>query len=318
MKNIKTTLFSTLFIGVSIPSFGQNVEYQTESKTHNLSPIKVSLSFLNMEQILTPITVGIMVEGHLKDKLFYTVHFRQGYIRNFTIPKDNLVTTQKESKGTVIEVGADWVFADKIKPGLVKIATSISYNGSGTSENYFKAKCDVRKYWALSGGLYEYIRPKYVNSDSSEYIISGNQNIKAPQDKFTSFNLNTVGIYVGLVHRKIKKPLVTTGGTRYRTFHSTKFYAQALIGATKVGNFIYNNQSMKVDNAKQVPLGYRLGWQWDQKGVVTGFEFGKMPGVNLETPVAKGDFDKIGDYLNYVRFTFHFNIYNGDKNYALK
>ncbi len=305
-----------LFFNIE-PLFSQTIDYKTENKTHDLSPLKISISFLNIEQILTPITAGILVEGQLKDKLFYNAQFRQAYIRNFTISKDKLLTTQKESNGTVFEAGADLVFRNKTKKGKLRVVTS----SNGTSESFFMADAEVRKYWALSGGVFEYTRPKYVNSDSSEYIISNNQDLKAPKDHFLHFNQNTFGIYAGLVHRKIKKAAIVSDGTRYRKFYSTKFYMHVMIGATKVGDIIYTNNNYKVDNAKQMPIGYRLGWQWDQMGVVTGFEFGKMPGVRLDTPVEKSEIDKIfksNPYLNYVRLTFHFNVFGGDKNYHLK
>jgi hypothetical protein len=181
------------------------VTYKTVNKTHELAPVKISFSFLNMENVLTPVTAGLLVEGQLMDKLHYTVNVRQGYIRNFLIPKTNIITTQRESKGTVIEAGADWVFNDITKSGKVKVTTSSGNNGNYINEKYFSAVCDVRKYWAISGGIMNYTRPKYVNSDSSAYIISGNQSIKAPKDKFTHFNQSTTGFYAGTVHRKIKK-----------------------------------------------------------------------------------------------------------------
>lgn len=303
----------------------QKAPYTTENKNHELAPVKISVSVLNFESILTPITAGVMVEGHFKDKLFYNVQFRQGYLRNFMIRPDHLITTQKESKGTVFETGVDWVFSDIIKPGKMKVVTSSSSYTTGsttyTNETYFIADCEVRKYWAISGGIMEYTRPKYINSDSSEYIISGNKNIMAPEDKFTHFNQSTFAFYGGLVHRKIKKAIVNRDNWNYRRFYSTKFYAQVLVGTTTVQDIIYNNQTCKIDNAKQVPIGYRIGWQWDQMGVVTGFEFGKMPGVELDVPVKKSQIDKIfihNPYFNYLRFTIHFNIYNGDKKYHMK
>lgn len=308
----------------SIPSLKvmAQINYTTENKTHELSPFKISLSFLNFEQLFTPITAGIMVEGKIKDKLFYNVQLRQGYIRNFLIPKDHLITKQKESKGTVFEAGADLIFWDQIKPGKVKVVVSSSYSGyNTTTETYFRADCDVRKYWAVSGGIMEYVRTKYLNSDSTEYIISGDTRIKPTGENFSHFTQSTFAIYGGLVHRKIKKAIIRTDGWSYRRFYSTKFYIQMLVGATKAGDIIYKDQTYKIDNVRQMPLGYRIGWQWDQMGVVTGFEFGKMPGVNLETPTKGSQLDKIfihNPFFNYIRLTFHFMIYGNDKNYRLK
>lgn len=300
----------------------QTISYKTENFTHNLAPFKLSLSFLNFENIITPITAGIMVEGHVKDKIFYNAQFRQGYIRNFTIASDKLITTQAESNGTYFEAGVDLVFAEKIKKGKVKIVTSSSFNGSSTSEKYFKADCEVRRYFAFSGGVVQYIRPKYVNSDSSEYIISNGADIKAPKDNFTHFNLSTSGLYIGIAKRKIKKVIIKADdGYNYRAFYSTKFYLHALVGTTSIDDIIINNQTFKIDNAIQNPIGYRMGWQWDQMGVTTGFEFGNMPGVNLETPVVKSEIDnlfKFNPLFNYIRLTFHFSIFNNDKNYLIK
>ncbi|MDQ6610517.1 MAG: hypothetical protein M3Y85_11930 [Bacteroidota bacterium] len=315
---MKTILYLLIPAMLCHASAMAQFEYKTQNYTHNLSPVKVSFSFLNMENFITPITAGILVEGQLNDKLFYNVQLRQGYVRNFLVSSGALLTTQKESKGTVFEAGIDWPFADVIKQGKVKVATSSSFDGSYVRERYFNAVCDVRSYWAVSGGVMEYTRPKYMNSDSAEYIISGSKNIKATGENFTHFNQTTFGAYGGIAHRKIRKAIVVSNGVSYRRFYSTKFYAQLLIGGTTVGDIIYNKQTYKIDNAKQMPIGYRLGWQWDQMGVVTGFEFGKMPGVNLDTPVKKDALSKIfvnNPFLNYARVTFHFNLWNSDKNY---
>lgn len=313
---------SILFLVVVFTGTVANAQTETTTTNyiHNLSPVKVSLTVLAIEDILTPVTAGLLVEGQLKDRMFYNVQFRQGYLRNFMISRTNLVTTQKESKGTVFEAGIDWPFSDKIEPGRIKVTTSLSlsYDRNHLLEKYFKTNCDVRKYWALNGGILYYNRPEYINSDSSFYIISGSEEIKAPKDQFTHFNQSTFGIYAGIVNRKIKKAVVDHEGIRYGVYYSTKFYAQALIGNTSVGDIRYNNQSYIIDNASQMPIGYRIGWQWDQNGVVTGFEFGKMPGVSLETPVEQSALSKIfshNPFLNYLRFTFHYTLFNGDKRY---
>ena len=319
MKNLFLYTFAIVVL-YSNRSLSQ-INYNTENKTNDLSPLKASFSFLNFENFILPITSGLMVEGNVATKLFYNVQFRQGYLRNFFIAKEKLITTQKESKGTFFEAGADFAFSDRIKQGKVKVITESSSDGTHIYQKYFMASCDVRKLWLLSGGILDYKRAKFVNSDSSYYIISDNQNIKAPKDNFTHFNQNTIGIYAGISSRKIKKAIVRSDGWKYRVFYARKFYAQALIGVTSVGKIMYKNETYKITNAKQQPLGYRIGWQWDEMGVVTNFEFGKMPGVQLDTPVEKTQTDNFfinNPFYNYFKLTFHFNIYGGDKNYHLK
>lgn len=322
MNYLKYYVLFNLLLFISNATQSQTISYKTENYTHHLAPFKLSISLLNFESIITPITAGIMLDGHIKDKIFYNVQFRQGYIRNFTISEEKLVTTQAESNGTYFEAGVDLVFAEKIKNGKVKLVTSSSTYGNTTSQTYFKADCEVRRYFALSGGVIQYIRPKYINSDSSEYIVSNGVDIKAPKDKFLHFNQSTSGLYIGISKRKIRKVIVKADDERnYRAFYSTKFYLHALIGTTSIDDIIINNQTFKIDNAKQNPIGYRMGWQWDQMGVITGFEFGNMPGVTLETPVVKSEIDQIfkfNPFFNYMRFTIHFSIFNNDKNYYIK
>lgn len=107
------TLLLLAFLCLTTICLNAQINYKTESLDHNLSPIKLSVSILNFENVITPITAGIVAEGHLKDKIFYNAQFRQGYIRNFTVTKENLLTSQKESKGTYFEAGLDLVLADK-------------------------------------------------------------------------------------------------------------------------------------------------------------------------------------------------------------
>lgn len=298
-------------------------EYTTTNFTHNLAPFKVSLTLAGMENILTPVTAGVLIEGQLKDRLFYNVQFRQGFIRNFLIAPSKLITTQKESKGTVFEAGTDWSFSEKTKKGRVRVTTSrdLIYNDKYILEKYFMADCEVRRSWAFSGGVIFYQRPRYVNSDSSMYIISGDEDIRAPRDGFTHFNQTTLGAYAGLAKRKIRKALVNSAGLNHRVHYSVKFYAHAFVGSTAAGDIVYNNLTFTIDNANRMPFGYRIGWQWDQMGMVTGFEFGKMPGISLKTPVKQSELSKIfsnNPLLNYARITFHINIFNGDKNYYIR
>ncbi|MDB5119601.1 MAG: hypothetical protein JWN56_819 [Sphingobacteriales bacterium] len=321
LKNIKPIALVILCISAYCSVLKAQVEYKTKNYTHELAPLKVSVSFLNMEDILTPITAGILVEGQLKDKLFYNVQIRKGYLRNFNIQAKDLLTTKNENKGTVFEADIDFPFSDITKSGKVKVITSTTFDGTYLGEKYFKANAEIRSYWALSGGVTNYSRPKYLKSDDSEYFGSVVQASTDTESKFIPFNIVTSGLYAGIVHRKIRKAIVTTNGTSYRRFYSKKFFAQFLVGSTSVKDFVYNDQTYKIANAKQVPFGYRLGWQWDNMGVVTGFEFGKLPGVTYETNVEKDELSKIfinNPFLNYARFTFHFNVFNADKNYHMK
>ena len=320
LKSIKPITIVVLYFVTNCYEIRAQVNYKTENYTHDLAPLKVSVSFLNMEDILTPITAGVLIEGQLKDKLFYNVQFRKGYLKDFSIPARDLLTTSNEGKGSVFEAGIDFPFYDATKTGKIKVTTSTTFDGTYLGEKYFKANAEIRNYWALSTGVTNYSRPKYLKTDDSEYLGAQVQSNTGNQSKFIPFDIVTSGFYAGIVRRKIRKAIVTTNGTRYRRFYSKKFYAQFLMGSTKVKDFAYNDQTFKIVNAKQAPFGYRLGWQWDEMGVVTGFEFGKMPGVSYESSTEKTELSKIfinNPFLNYARFTFHFNVFNADKNYHM-
>ncbi len=315
-----------IFCLLSIVCFGaklsaQSIEYKTQNNLHDLAPVKISLAVLSMETFLYPITFGGRVEGQILDKLHYQANYRQGVIRNFMIPSDNVLTTQKESKGLYIDGSVELVFRDKTKTGKVKVITDNYNDGLYSSQKYFMAGCDVRRYWALSGGISQYARPKYVNSDSSEYIISGGNIFLPAKDKFYHSNISTTSIFAGLTFRKIRKSVVNSGGYNYRRFYAKRFYIQLVSGLTSVGKFTYNDQSYKIDNIKQDPLGYKIGWQWDEVGVVTGFEFGKQPGITMNIPKGSEDISNIfinNPFLNYMKLTFHFDLWNTDKNYHQK
>ena len=299
----------------------QSIEYKTQNNLHDLAPVKISLAVMSMETFLFPITFGGRVEGQILDKLHYQANYRQGVVRNFFIPKDEVLTTQKESKGLYIDASAELVFRDKTKPGRVKVITDNTYNSLYSTQSYFIADCDARRYWALSGGISEYARPKYYSRDSSEYIISDGQNLLPPEGKSYHSNISTTSIFAGLTFRKIRKSVVNSGGYNYRRYYAKRFYIQLVSGISTAGDIILNDKSFKIDNIKQDPLGYKIGWQWDEMGVVTGFEFGKQPGITMNIPSsqeAATDLLLNNPFLNYAKLTFHFDLWNSDKNYHQK
>lgn len=307
------------FIIVYHSVLSQSVSYRVENHTHELSPYKISFSFMNLETGFFPITAGLAAEGQVNDKLYWSMQFRKGYIRNFFIPASNVLTTQKESRGRIFEAGAEWVFSDEDDQGALKIVTDQTSYGNYISQNYFIAGCDKRKYWAWSGGIMQYVIPHYVNGTDSAYILSGAEKIYAPGENYFHFNLNTFGGYAGITKRKIRKAAVISDGWRYKRFYSTRFYVHMLIGASAAGDVIYNNRTYTVDNLEQFPLGYRIGWQWDEMGAITGLELGKLPTAGLKTNSSSTDaLGKLSRYYNYFRLTFHFTIINGDKQYKLK
>ncbi len=321
MKYHSQLLFTFFWFLLPFSAMAQ-VSYTTKSFNHDLAPVKVSVSFFNFESFLFPITAGVMVDGNLKDKLFYNVQFRKGLIRNFFEPKDNLLTTQPESKGMVLEAGADLVFADKTKTGKIKVVTNSDFDGYTLEQKYFNATTDLRRTWAFGGGFMEYSRPKYISSDSSAYLIEDkNAKVEVIPGKKIHFNLHTFGFYGGLSKRKTMKAIVSSGTWHYRRYQEKKFYAHVLFGITSEGDFSYNNKTYPVYNTRQVPLGYRIGWKWDNMGAVTGFEFGKRPGTTLKKPAKTDEISRFfsdNPFINYTRLTFHFNLFNNDKNYHMK
>jgi hypothetical protein len=298
------------FISPAIAQYDQN--YTIENKTDQISPFKISIAPFNFEQFFVPLTSGISFEGHIKNKVFYDIQYRMGFMRNFMVTEGEMATSQEESFGRLAEAGFYLVIRDKIKKGKLKIVYSSSYG----ADNYFNAACDYRKMWGLTFGAMLYNRATYISRDSSEYVISGTNHIMAPDEKFIHFNQTTQAFYAGIVRRKLKKAVINSHGKNYKRYLSNKFYLHGLFGNTVADDIIFNNISYKIDNATQIPMGYRIGWQWDQKRTEVCFEFGKMPGVYLKTPYEKKDPDlyiKDNPYLNYARLVVSFNIINGDR-----
>lgn len=311
-------------ISILISSFNsanaQTVDYTTENFTQDLAPLKISISPLSFENFIYPITAGVMAEGYLKKKIFYNVQFRLGYLRNFMFDQEKLITKQKESKGSFFEAGIDLPFYNKVKTSKMKVVTNTTNYGNMKQESYFKAVCDKRIFWSLNAGIMQYGRPRYNNSETANQLMDDGVLIEPGDGNFTHYNQNTFAAFAGISRRRVKKAIVNSGGYNYRRFYSSKFYVHVLMGATSVGDVVINEKVLNITNTKQSPLGYRIGWQWDQMGVVTGFEFGKMPEIRLETSIVESDvMQALGkNPFNFVRFTFHFVIFNNDKNYKLK
>lgn len=320
MKFFTKLLLISILFSLYNSAQAQTVEYKTENYTQELAPLKISISPLSFENFISPITAGVMAEGYLKKKFFYNVQFRLGYVRNFTIDKEKLVTTQKESKGSFFEAGIDFPFYNKAKPSKLKVVTNTVNYGNSKHESYFKAVCEKRIFWSLSGGVMQYGRARYNNSETSNQFIANGVIVQPGVGNFTHYNQNTFAAFAGISKRRIKKAIINSNGTNYRRFYSTKFYAHILFGATSMGDVVIDAKVLAFTNAKQSTLGYRMGWQWDEMGVVTGFEFGKMPEIRLETPIVESEISQAlnKNPFNYVRFTFQFVIFNNDKNYKLK
>lgn len=307
--------FYPIFIIILLVFSFTGVHSQSEDKTHDLSPFKISVSIYNFERLFVPMTAGVMVEGVLKDKLYYNVQVRKGYVRNFFIPFSDILTKQRESKGFVFEGGAEYYFSEKMKSGKVRITTGGGYNYT----EYFNEYVDKRVLWGLGAGVHEYSFARYFGNDPAEFPISNGVKMMPPDGKFYHTNQSTSGIYVGITHRKTKKGKVANGGYNYFYHYSTRFYIQGLFGLTASGPMLIDGKSYTVENMKQSSVGYRVGWQWDQMSAVTNFEFGKWPYAFAKTEVARTGKSPVNSpYFNFVRLTFHFNVFQGDKTYHLK
>lgn len=298
----------------------QMVNYKADNQTKKLSPVKVAatLSFASGNQI----SAGGILQGNLVDKLFYHAEYRKGLVRGFSnagvAGKDELTTTQKETKGGYMEIGAEWAIVDDMGSGTFKIVTDQSMS----MERYFRAAVDMRKLVTVGGGIFSLSHAYYLGDDTAHYFMSGATKLQPPKDKILHSAVNTTGFFAGISLRKIKKAAVSSGGYRYRNFKATSWSFQLMSGASKMQDLEIATKTYPITNAKSAPIGYRIMWRSDRGRTSTCAELGKMPHIKFDNGNAPDmsmfGTEGISTVVNYFRLGFNVILYGNDRRYALK
>ena len=306
----KIILIFAFFIAFQM-SNAQMVNYRVDNRTDQLSPLKVGLTLVGVENFLTPITAGVSVDYRLIDHLTLNGQVRIGYLKNFLLNESALVTTQPENTGFYSEITGNYAFLDWTSKGKIKVQTSGS--------TYFKAQCDARHQIAGTAGVFDYSRSGVEYCNSTNYIISGTTNLipSNPDQNMFLLSKNTFGGVFGLTYSNIKKCIVHYNDVSQTKYLMNRLYFHLLAGGTGVGKITYNGSDYKIDNAKNLqPIGYKLGWYVEEGIMTAGLEFGLMPDIYFQTPQQPSvTADK---YPNYFKFTFGLMLYGSDSKFGMK
>lgn len=300
---MKKIIFISAFLMLGGTLQAQEVTYKAENFNNTLSPFKVSLSAMFYRSILQP-AFGGTVEGVIANRVAYHGTFLYSPWNNFAIQHEHMNDAgDKFKKEKYFEAGADLFLFSWTKEGKGKFKVTTS--NDGVTERYFIARTDIRKTFAVRGGVVNYNLVRYYNYEDLTGTVGGKEGEMA----FRNFTM--IGGYAGVAFRKIKKARITSGGWIYYKNHQRIFYMDVMT-AGGVGNAInYQNTEYKPDS-KIDALGYRMGFQWDQQGTITTWEFGKQPSPTSpkDLPMAK--------YYNYMTLGFSFTLFGGDKRYGMK
>lgn len=299
---MKKIIFVSAFILLSGALKAQEVTYKAESFNNTLSPFKVSLNATFYRSMFQP-AFGATVEGVIANRIAYHGTFLYSPWNNFLIKYEPMNDAgDKLKKEKYFEAGADLFLFSWSKEGKGKFKVTTS--NDGVTERYFIARTDIRKTFAVRGGVVNYNLVRYYNVEDLTGTVGG----KDGEMAFRNFAM--FGGYAGIAFRKIKKARITTGGWIHYKNHQRIFYMDVMT-AGGVGNAVhYQNTEYKPDT-KIDALGYRMGFQWDQQGTITTLEFGKQPSPSgpKDLPWAK--------YYNYMTLGFSFTIFGGDKRYGM-
>jgi hypothetical protein len=319
---MKTTkLLAALALSLtSLNLLGQSTTYKTDNKTEKLSPVKVgaTISFASGNQL----TVGGIVQGCLANKIFYSAEYRKGLMRGFSnagiADESELMTTQNETKGMYMELGAEYALSDKKDEGKMKIVTHTDM----TSEHYFMADCDVRKLVTVGGGVFSISHAYYMDRDTAHYFTSGSTKLQPDKDRIFHSNINTTGLFAGISLRKIKKAAVSSGGYRYRKVKATSWAFQGMFGSSKMQDLVIAGNTYAIDNAKSAPIGYRIMWRAERGPTSTTVELGKMPHIAFDNDnnpdMSMFGPQGISTFVNYFRVGFNFILYGNERKYGLR
>jgi len=317
----------TISICLSAVTYSQSVNYQTNNKTNSLAPIKIgaSLNFASGLQVAW----GVLGQGCLFNKLFYTVNYRRGITRGFSnigfVGKDELQTTQQEITSDALEIGVSYVIFEKTNKGKMKITTDKNYTRGTyfnyTRETYFYADCDVRKIVTVGGGIFTNNYVYYLKRDTNAYFESSTIKLQPEKDKIFHSNINVFCLYSGVSFKKIKKGVVSAGSYRYRKFKSVSWDFDVLYGFGKANAIQINYYNYSIDNAKVSPLGYRISFKTDRGPTSSIVEIGKLPSIKFSSShpdLSLFGPEGISTFLNYFRIGFNIILFGNDRRFALK
>ncbi|MCC6722339.1 MAG: hypothetical protein IT243_09055 [Bacteroidia bacterium] len=300
MKRILFILSMSFYVSQAV--YAQKISYTVDDYSSKLSPVKISIGV----GVDANAYAGVLAEGAIGKKLGYNACYRREV---YSFSNKELIDNKSEIKsGNYLEASVDFFLLDKMKKNKkLKITTS----KNAYSEKYFIARVPMRKQKGLHGGISFSNRMFYTDADTSadKIIELSNANGKFVPNNGKIYGSNSTNMFAfgGLVFKKIKKTTVHANGWKYYSHLARRFYIDALFGFSSLSDVTISNAKYKAKPAKSSPVGYRVGVEWDQMGVVTSIEFGMRPGVQYLTPS-----------FNYFNLNFSFNIYGTDKKYAMR
>jgi len=314
-------LIALSLVALSIQNaHAQMINYKADNKTNMLSPVKIgaAISFASGNQMLA----GGFVNGCLVNKLFYNAEYRVGLVRGFSnagiAAQEDLLTTQPETKGHYMELGAEWAVRDKLGQGRMRIVTG----SNAAFEHFFFANCDMRKLITVGGGVFSIGRAYYLGNDSGQYFTSGAAILQPSTNKIFHANIATMGAFGGISFRKIRKAAISSGGYRYRAAKITSWSFQALMGSSKMQDIVIGTNTYAINNAKSSPLGYRIIWRAERGITSTTAEIGMMPHItfdNANNPdMSMFGTQGISSPINYFKLGFNIILFGNERAYALK
>ncbi|UPT68855.1 MAG: hypothetical protein M0D57_09625 [Sphingobacteriales bacterium JAD_PAG50586_3] len=189
------------------------------------------------------------------------------------------------------------------------VTSSESY-GSYTYSRYFTAYIDKRTQFGVHGGVYYFNKGIYTpgSGEDSTFTFTTKNSNTLPDDRTYIIRSANSAFFAGLIFKKTRKATIHSDGWKYYRHYGRRIYLDAIIGGANLKDVVAAGQTYQVEAVKSSPIGYRIGFEWDQMGVVTGFEFGLRPGPQVG--IIPG--------LNYFNLNFSYNLFNGDKRYAMR
>lgn len=306
MKTKFKSLFFLFQILICFITNAQSTSYTVDDHTHKLSPFKLSFTMLAFDNL--GIQYGLLGEGVINDKLGYNFCYRRSLSKYLFVAKKEDVGNQNDIKtSNYFEASIDFFMVDKLKDGA---RMKVDVGGDLYTTRFFIASVNKRIQNGLHGGILTYNKmyfsSKDTTSDANIYFENEKGKLKTTGTIYGT-NSRNISFFAGFVFKKVKKATIHSGGWKYYKHMARRFYMDALVGFTTLHDISINSGTYVAKPVRSSPIGYRIGFEWDQMGVVTGFEIGMRPGVQYLYP-----------FYNYVNLNFSFNLVNGDKRYGMR
>ncbi|MFI5149935.1 MAG: hypothetical protein ACHQRM_09400 [Bacteroidia bacterium] len=260
-------------------ALAQQVDYSINyNDPYDITKLK-GILLLNLDNIVIP-SAGLMARYEMGKIFTFDAQYKRSFYYLIPIDQTKSLTNNVRKATNTFEVLGTFHILDRLVDKTLKISLKTTSYGSHTETESMRIPVKSRKIFGARGGLYFYRAPVSASSTASTPVVfKSKQDTVQYRDNALTMGTAT-GSFLGLSSRRIDKAGVHVDGYgNRRRNRQREFYADVMIGGTKLDDLhLINGKTVSVTTATR-PIGWRVGGQWMDNGTFVRMEIGQMPFV---------------------------------------